>query len=121
MKLVVRVIEAKNLPPTDPNGLSDPYVKLQLGKQRFKTKVIKKSLNPKWNEEFSFRVEDLNEELVFCVMDEDKYFNDDFVGQVKVPVSMVFEEEIKSLGTAWYSLHPKNKKSKNKECGMLYS
>ncbi|KAI9123988.1 hypothetical protein K1719_005288 [Acacia pycnantha] len=119
MKLVVRVIEAKNLPPTDPNGLSDPYVKIQLGRQRFKTKVVKKSLNPKWDEEFSFRVDDLNEGLHFCVMDEDKYFHDDFVGQLKVPVSLVFEEEIKSLGTAWYSLQPKGKKSKNKECGEI--
>ncbi|RDX72852.1 C2 and GRAM domain-containing protein, partial [Mucuna pruriens] len=119
MKLVVRVIEAKNLPPTDPNGLSDPYVRLQLGKHRFRTKVIKKSLNPKWNEEFSFKVDDLNEELVISVMDEDKFFNDDFVGQLKVPISLVFEEEIKSLGTAWYSLQPKTKKSKNKESGEI--
>ncbi|XP_028754994.1 C2 and GRAM domain-containing protein At1g03370 isoform X2 [Neltuma alba] len=119
MKLVVRVIEAKNLPPTDPNGLSDPYVRIQLGRQKFKTKVVKKSLNPKWDEEFSFRVDDLNEELQFSVMDEDRYFNDDFVGQLKVPVSLVFEEEIKSLGTAWYSLQPKSKKSKNKECGEI--
>nr|KYP62815.1 Protein kinase C alpha type [Cajanus cajan] len=119
MKLVVRVIEAKNLPPTDPNGLSDPYVRLQLGKHRFKTKVIKKCLNPKWDEEFSFKVDDLNEELVISVMDEDKFFNDDFVGQLKVPVSLVFEEEIKSLGTAWYSLLPKSKKSKNKESGEI--
>ncbi|CAJ1962757.1 unnamed protein product [Sphenostylis stenocarpa] len=119
MKLVVRVIEAKNLPPTDPNGLSDPYVRLQLGKHRFRTKVIKKSLNPKWNEEFSFRVDDLNEELVISVMDEDKFFNDDFVGQLRVPISIVFEEEIKSLGTAWYSLQPKSKKSKNKESGEI--
>ncbi|KAL5157814.1 C2 and GRAM domain-containing protein [Glycine soja] len=119
MKLVVRVIEAKNLPPTDPNGLSDPYVRLQLGKHRFRTKVIKKCLNPKWDEEFSFRVDDLNEELVISVMDEDKFFNDDFVGQLKVPISIVFEEEIKSLGTAWYSLQPKSKKSKNKESGEI--
>ncbi|KAF7840489.1 C2 and GRAM domain-containing protein [Senna tora] len=119
MKLVVRVIEAKNLPPTDPNGLSDPYVRVQLGKQRFKTKVVKKSLNPKWDEEFCFRVDDLKEELVFSVMDEDKYFNDDFVGQLKVRVSDVFDEDIKSLGTVWYSLQPKNKKSKNKECGEI--
>ncbi|XP_061344347.1 C2 and GRAM domain-containing protein At1g03370-like [Gastrolobium bilobum] len=119
MKLVVRVIEAKNLPPTDPNGLSDPYVRLQLGKQRFKTKVIKKNLNPKWDEEFSFMVDDLNEELVISVMDEDKFFNDDFVGQLKVPISIVFDEEIKSLGTAWYSLQPKSKKSKNKESGEV--
>ncbi|KAK4259178.1 hypothetical protein QN277_005535 [Acacia crassicarpa] len=119
MKLVVRVIEAKNLPATDLNGLSDPYVKIHLGRQKFRTKVVKKSLNPKWDEEFSFRVDDLNEELHFCVMDEDKYFQDDFVGQLKVPVSHVFEEEIKSLGTAWYSLQPKGKKSKNKECGEV--
>ncbi|CAI0374208.1 unnamed protein product [Linum tenue] len=101
----------------DPNGLSDPYVKLQLGKQRFKTKVVKKNLNPTWGEEFSFKVEDLKEELVICVLDEDKYFNDDFVGQLKIPVSKVFDSENKSLGTSWYSLKPKTKKPKNKDCG----
>ncbi|AES64583.2 putative C2 domain, GRAM domain-containing protein [Medicago truncatula] len=119
MKLVVRVIEAMNLPPTDPNGLSDPYVRLQLGKQRFRTKVIKKSLNPKWDEEFSFKVDDLKEELVVSVMDEDKFLIDDFVGQLKVPMSLVFDEEIKSLGTAWYSLQPKSKKTKYKEPGEI--
>ncbi|PNY12309.1 C2 and gram domain-containing protein at1g03370-like protein [Trifolium pratense] len=119
MKLVVRVIEAKNLPPMDPNGLSDPYVRLQLGKQRFRTKVIKKNLNPKWDEEFSFKVDDLKEELLISVMDEDKFLIDDFIGQLKVPMSLVFDEEIKSLGTAWYSLQPKSKKSKNKESGEL--
>lgn len=119
MKLLVRVFEGRNLPPTDPNGLSDPYVKLQLGKQRSKTKVVKKSLNPSWGEEFSFRVEDLKEELVVSVLDEDKYFNDDFVGQVKIPVSRVFDADSNSLDTAWYPLQPKNKKFKNKDCGEI--
>jgi Ca2+-dependent lipid-binding protein len=81
--------------------------------------VVKKNLNPSWEEEFSFKVEDLNEDLVVCVLDEDKFFNDDFVGLIKVPVSRVFDAEDKSLGTAWYSLQPKNKKSKIKECGMF--
>uniref|UniRef100_A0A2P2NFY5 Uncharacterized protein MANES_09G084400 n=1 Tax=Rhizophora mucronata TaxID=61149 RepID=A0A2P2NFY5_RHIMU len=119
MRILVRVMEARNLPPTDPNGLSDPYVKLHLGKQRFKTKVVKKNLNPSWGEEFSFKVEDLKEELGISVLDEDKYFNDDFVGQIKVPVLQVFDAENKSLGTSWYSLQPKNKKSKNKDCGEI--
>ncbi|GKV18839.1 hypothetical protein SLEP1_g29167 [Rubroshorea leprosula] len=119
MKLLVRVIEAKNIPPTDPNGLSDPYVRLQLGKQKFKTKVEKKTLNPSWGEEFSFKVDDMNDELVICILDEDKYFSDDFVGQVKIPVSKVFEAENKSLPSAWYSLQPRNKRSKNKECGEI--
>ncbi|KAA8519240.1 hypothetical protein F0562_013496 [Nyssa sinensis] len=119
MRLLVRVIEARNIPAMDPNGFSDPYVKLQLGKHKFKTKVVKKCLNPTWCEEFTFRVEDLKEELVISVLDEDKYFNDDFVGQIKVLVSQVFDADNKSLGTAWYSLQPKNKKSKNRDCGQI--
>eukprot|EP00268_Persea_americana_P049000 TRINITY_DN5216_c1_g1_i2.p1 TRINITY_DN5216_c1_g1~~TRINITY_DN5216_c1_g1_i2.p1 ORF type:complete len:979 (+),score=219.75 TRINITY_DN5216_c1_g1_i2:28-2937(+) len=103
----------------DLNGFSDPYVKLQLGRNRFRTKVVKKCLNPSWNEEFSFRVEDLSEELSICVLDEDKYFNDDFVGQLKVPISTVFDAENKSLGTNWYPLMPKSKKSKNRDCGEI--
>ncbi|KAJ1400371.1 VASt domain [Sesbania bispinosa] len=119
MKLVVRVIEAKNLVATDPNGLSDLYVRLQLGKQKFRTKVIKKNLEPKWDEQFNFWVDDLKEKLVISVMDEDKFFNHELVGRLKVPISLVFDEEIKSLGNAWYSLKSKNKKSKNKECGEI--
>ncbi|KAK4373661.1 hypothetical protein RND71_009045 [Anisodus tanguticus] len=119
MKLLVRVIEARNIPAMDPNGFSDPYVKLSLGKQKFRSKVVKKCLNPSWCEEFAFRVDDLKEELIISVLDEDKYFNDDFVGQIKFPVSQVFEANDKSLGTAWYTLHPKHKKGKNKDCGQI--
>uniref|UniRef100_A0A7N0UD40 C2 and GRAM domain-containing protein n=1 Tax=Kalanchoe fedtschenkoi TaxID=63787 RepID=A0A7N0UD40_KALFE len=119
MKLVVRVIEARNLPALDLNGFSDPYVRLQIGRQRSRTKVVKKSLNPSWGEEFSFRVEDLSEELLISVLDEDRYFNDDFIGLLKFPVSDVFDNELKSLGTAWYSLKPKDKTFKNKECGEI--
>ena len=119
MKILVRVMEARNLPPTDSNGLGDPYVKLQLGKQKSKTKVVKKSLNPSWGEEFSFRVEDLNEQLLVSVLDED-YLNDEFIGQLRVPVSRVFDADNKSLDTAWYPLQPKNKKSKNKDCGAFF-
>ncbi|RDY12484.1 C2 and GRAM domain-containing protein, partial [Mucuna pruriens] len=116
MKLVVRVIEAKNLAITDSNGLYDLYVRLQLGKQKFKTKVVK-SLEPIWDEQFTFWVDDdRKDSLVISVMDEDKFFNYDYVGRLKVPISLVFEEEIKSLGTAWYSLKSKNKKFKNKQC-----
>ncbi|KAJ0240541.1 GRAM domain-containing protein [Hirschfeldia incana] len=118
MKLQVRVTEARNLPAMDLNGFSDPYVRLQLGKHRSRTKVVKKNLNPKWGDDFTFRVDDLKDELVISVLDEDKYFNDDFVGQVRVPVSQVFDAENQSLGSVWYPLLPKKKGSK-KDCGDI--
>jgi hypothetical protein len=49
------------------------------------------------------------------VLDEDKYFNEDFLGQLKVPVSLVFDSENKSFGLAWYLLLPKNK-----DCGFFF-
>ncbi|RKH55547.1 hypothetical protein D7X96_39310, partial [Corallococcus interemptor] len=61
---MVHVIEARNLPAAEAQGLGDPYAKLQLGRQRAKTKVIRKSANPVWDEEFAFRVGDLKEELL---------------------------------------------------------
>lgn len=119
MKLLVRVIEARNLPASDRNVLCDPYVKVQLGKQKFKTEVVKKNLNPSWCEEFSFMVDDLNGKLVFSVLYEDKYLKDYFIGLHKIPVSRVFDSETKSLCSDWYPLKPKSKKTKNTDCGTL--
>lgn len=116
MKLFVRVEEARNLQAMDVNG--EAFVKLKMGKQKYKTSGRKKSSNPCWGEEFCFKVEDFNGELVVSVFREDKFMKDDIVGRLKVPVSIIFESELKSLGTAWYSLRPKSKKSKQKDCGI---
>jgi len=51
------------------------------------TKTIKKTLNPKWNEEFYFRVNPSNHRLLFEVFDENRLTRDDFLGQVDIPLS----------------------------------
>ncbi|KAL9937202.1 hypothetical protein V8E36_003611 [Tilletia maclaganii] len=51
--LTMTVLSAKNLRAADRNGKSDPYVKYRLnGKEFGKTKTIKKTLNPQWDEKF---------------------------------------------------------------------
>ena len=52
--LRVRLARGVGLLAADKGGTSDPYVVLQLGKTKHKSKVIKKTLDPEWNETFDF-------------------------------------------------------------------
>ena len=48
-----KVHAGKDLKAMDFVGTSDPYCVIKLGEQVVKTKVVKKTLNPKWEEQFS--------------------------------------------------------------------
>jgi hypothetical protein len=54
-KVSVRLLRGEGLKAADKNGLSDPFVKLSLGKQTFTSKKIMKTLNPRWNSDFEFQ------------------------------------------------------------------
>ncbi|XP_036385343.1 E3 ubiquitin-protein ligase NEDD4-like isoform X7 [Megalops cyprinoides] len=98
--LRVKVIAGIDLAKKDIIGASDPYVKLSLyvaDENRelalVQTKTIKKTLNPKWNEEFYFRVCPQNHRLLFEVFDENRLTRDDFLGQVDVPLNHLPTED----------------------------
>ncbi|KAK3152854.1 hypothetical protein QOZ80_2BG0164400 [Eleusine coracana subsp. coracana] len=74
----VEILEGVEMKPSDPNGRSDPYVKGNLGPYRFQTKIHKKTLHPKWFEEFRIPItswEAINL-LSLQVRDKDPIFDD---------------------------------------------
>ncbi|XP_074521891.1 multiple C2 and transmembrane domain-containing protein 2-like isoform X2 [Halichoeres trimaculatus] len=85
--LTINLKEGRNLVIRDRCGTSDPYVKFKLeGKSFYKSKVIYKDLNPKWNETFSLPVKDLSQKLYIKVYDRD-LTTDDFMGSASVTLS----------------------------------
>ncbi|KAK6925260.1 C2 domain [Dillenia turbinata] len=48
------LVEAKDLVAADLRGTSDPYVRVQYGNIKKRTKVMKKTLNPVWNQMLEF-------------------------------------------------------------------
>uniref|UniRef100_A0A3P9HTH6 C2 domain-containing protein n=1 Tax=Oryzias latipes TaxID=8090 RepID=A0A3P9HTH6_ORYLA len=89
------VLKAKGLKPMDFNGLADPYVKLHLlpgasKANKLKTKTIRNSLNPVWNETLIYvgiTEEDMHRKtLRLTVCDEDKLTHNELIGESRVPL-----------------------------------
>ncbi|KAF4397915.1 hypothetical protein G4B88_019636 [Cannabis sativa] len=84
----VEIVEAADMKPSDLNGLADPYVKGQMGNYRFKTKIQKKTLTPKWLEEFKIPIItwELPNTLALEIRDKD-HFVDDLLGDCSVCIN----------------------------------
>lgn len=122
MRLYVFLFQAKDLP------LKNSYVKLQVGMFKSKTKILKNTTNPVWNQEFLFRVHDVDEEVVVSVFhheDDSGFFNlsGELMGRVRIPVCSVAAEDNQILPPTWFSIErrPKNGKCFGQDCGQPFS
>ncbi|XP_064921180.1 synaptotagmin-8 isoform X3 [Columba livia] len=94
-ELKVGVKQAAELKAMDSGGTSDPYVIVYLTsdvKKKYETKVYRKTLNPVFNETFTFQVpqaEVPESTLVMQIYDFNRFAKHDIIGEVRLPLASV--------------------------------
>lgn len=90
--LKIHVCRGVDLAIRDVNT-SDPYLIVRLGKQKLKTHVVKKNLNPEWDEDLTLSITDQNKSqpIRLQVYDHDIFSPDDKMGDAEFGIDTLLE------------------------------
>eukprot|EP01080_Neovahlkampfia_damariscottae_P001767 gene1767-536_t len=93
----IDVVKVTELPSI--NGVCDTYCKISVGLEFKKTKIIKKSLNPKFKEEFDFKINKSEKKINFQIFNEK---SDELLDETSILLEDLFE------GFSTYTLYGDN-------------
>lgn len=90
-ELQIEIINATNLPSHDRNGKSDPYIDVLVNNvSAYETKVIKKTLDPTWNEVAKINIPSISRSnLTLLAYDWDRVSKNDLLSTVVFPLQQL--------------------------------
>nr|XP_010987072.2 fer-1-like protein 6 [Camelus dromedarius] len=96
----VYIVAAFNLSPADPDGKSDPYIVVKLGKTEIKDrdKYIPKQLNPVFGRSFEIQATFPKESLLsVLIYDHDMIGTDDLIGETRIDLENRFYSKHRAI------------------------
>ncbi|KAI9029637.1 C2 domain-containing protein [Phycomyces nitens] len=105
--VMINLIEARGLRGVDKGGTSDPFVRVRIGKSHaYKTKHIKKTLTPVWNESFKYPVPSTPIAIDFKVKDYNRFSSSVDLGECQWNLWSLLRPEQSTIFEGWLPLYP---------------
>uniref|UniRef100_A0A8C0GY48 Synaptotagmin 8 n=1 Tax=Chelonoidis abingdonii TaxID=106734 RepID=A0A8C0GY48_CHEAB len=118
----VGVKQAADLKAMDSGGTSDPYVIVYLTsdmRKKYESKVYRKTLNPVFNETFTFQIpqaEMSESTLVMQIYDFNRFAKHDIIGEVRLPLG---DFDLQHVIEQWQELLPPRQERLGEICFSL--
>ncbi|XP_068336267.1 protein C2-DOMAIN ABA-RELATED 4-like [Pyrus communis] len=105
---------------------SDPYVVVKMGKQKLKTGVVKRNVNPEWDERLTLSVTEPNLPITLSVYDKDTFSFDDKMGDAEFDIALfikVLRMQLEGLpdGTVLTKVQPSRENCLAEESCIIWS
>lgn len=103
----LKIVEAKDLPKMDANGLADPYCKLYLStnqKDARHTKKLKKTLTPVFNDVFTFNVTNFSpSDYIYIKLKDQDLVNAEDISSINL---QIIEYQLGKVYDVWKDMKP---------------
>jgi len=116
------VVEVQNVLVADPNGFSDPYVKIKIAEsteKKQKTVSVDRTLSAIYNETFTFSLSDsrLNSTMVIETVDHDRFRSNDTLGFTFIPLDIL---SANGWFSGWFTIHKEPNPQSDRVPGRVF-